>query len=153
FRSAADLADELGRWLRGEPLRTRPPSLPGRVWASVHRHPVRAGAVAVLAAGGVTALVLVGLLDPDRPLKEVRDDLAAGRPVTLLGDDGLPRWSRWRAGQTGLVGHPGPAPAVDLRSFPISVLQVFPDPGVDAYEFSARVRHDDSEELGEVGLV
>lgn len=60
--SAAFLADELDRWLAGEPIRSRPVTPMERAWKWARRHPYRVAALAVIAvsllAGSLTSFVL-----------------------------------------------------------------------------------------------
>ena len=59
FGTAQALADELGRFLRGEPIRARPVSRPEKVWRWCRRKPALAAAVgtvvlvAIMGAGGI----------------------------------------------------------------------------------------------------
>jgi serine/threonine-protein kinase len=56
YAAAAELADDLARWLAGEPVRARPVSTVGRALRRARRHAGVAGALA-LAAGGLIAAV------------------------------------------------------------------------------------------------
>jgi tetratricopeptide (TPR) repeat protein/predicted Ser/Thr protein kinase len=61
YPSAAELADDLDRWLADEPVRARAPSLRYRLQKRLRRHRtlLRAATLTALAAAGATALVLV----------------------------------------------------------------------------------------------
>src|SRR6185436_5413319 len=62
YASAAAFADDLGRFLRAEPVMARPLGLSGRMWRWTQRHPASAALTAVLAlalAGGLAAMLYV----------------------------------------------------------------------------------------------
>jgi serine/threonine-protein kinase len=61
YASAAELADELKRYLTGEPIRTRPPGAGHYVWRWVQSHPCQSGLYAVT---GVAILIaaIIGVL-------------------------------------------------------------------------------------------
>lgn len=59
YRSAAALADDLDRWLAGEPVTARPAGLPERLWKWARRRPV---AATFAASGMLAGLIFVALL-------------------------------------------------------------------------------------------
>jgi WD40 repeat protein len=92
FATAHELADELGRFLRGEPIRSRPIGAIDRTLRWCRRRPAVAGLVGMSAAA---AVVIVGLLvahehdltEYNRSLTRANDDLAnaAAAAVELQG--------------------------------------------------------------------
>ncbi|HYT90865.1 MAG TPA: serine/threonine protein kinase, partial [Gemmataceae bacterium] len=85
YASAQDLADELGRFLRYEPIQARPVGVRGRVWRWCRRNP---GVAWMAAVAGVLSIV-VGLLAvlrlADAAASRARE---ASRRAELLGDNG-----------------------------------------------------------------
>jgi tRNA A-37 threonylcarbamoyl transferase component Bud32 len=58
YESAAALAEDLERWLNGEPTRARPPSLAGQAWRWLKRNAAAAaGVVALGTAAGLAAIL------------------------------------------------------------------------------------------------
>jgi TolB-like protein/Tfp pilus assembly protein PilF len=55
YRSAGAFAEDLERWLQGEPIDARPLSTPALAWRWTRRNPVAAGAVALLMVLGLAA--------------------------------------------------------------------------------------------------
>src|ERR1044071_1872989 len=55
YRSAGDLAEDLERWLEGQPIAARPLSSPAMVWRWTRRNPIVAGMAALLLALGLVA--------------------------------------------------------------------------------------------------
>jgi serine/threonine protein kinase len=58
YRSAAALAEDLERWLEGQPIAARPLSQAAQVWRWTRRNPVIAGMAALLVTLGLVATVI-----------------------------------------------------------------------------------------------
>ncbi len=76
YPSAAELADDLGRWRRGEPVQARPPSwgyVPGK-WVRRHRTPLAAAAGVLLLLASVVAGAFVQVMGArDQAVRKGRD--------------------------------------------------------------------------------
>ncbi len=95
YQTADEFADDLKRFLVGEPVHARRRAWPVRVWRRARR--VSTGtAVAVLFAA--VALTAVGAtyfgraLTPEEKVGRMMAELAAGKSITLIGPTGLPVW-------------------------------------------------------------
>jgi tRNA A-37 threonylcarbamoyl transferase component Bud32 len=68
YDSAAALADDLDRWLNGEPTKARPPSMAGQAWRWLRRNTAAAVTVAALGLvwGGSVGMALIAA-DPNFP--------------------------------------------------------------------------------------
>jgi hypothetical protein len=93
YPSAAALADDLERWLSGEPIQARPVGPVGLVWRKCRRYP-RAAALAGLTAAAIILAVVMSLLyarvENDRRAQGEatahRERVAAARTVAKRGD-------------------------------------------------------------------
>jgi serine/threonine-protein kinase len=140
YGSAAELADDLERWRDGLPTQARPLSRPKRVVRAVRRRPRAALALLLallLLGGGVFAAFY---RSPEARLRRIEDELARGRPVTLIGQTGPPAWFR-------VVTRPDVIQtAVDARGgFSVyssgpALVELVRDPQRDHYRFRAEVR-------------
>ncbi len=72
YPGAGALADDLDRWLRGEPIVARTSSAPERLWKWTRRHPAKAA----LAATTVAALVAVSVISTVFSIKVERERIA-----------------------------------------------------------------------------
>jgi WD40 repeat protein len=91
FPSAEALADDLERWLRGEPIVARPAGAFERTWKWARRKPAQAALVGTVVVAAV-ALLAVGLVFNARlqlALGEVEEQKAAIRTVRTEADEQL----------------------------------------------------------------
>jgi serine/threonine-protein kinase len=150
YQSVAELAADLDRFTAG--LKPAAPPLTrwrrARRWVRRNRRDVTAAALAVLVLCGMFALGAAirpgGTTkadDPPDPLKEMQDDLAAGRPVALLTPDGRPRWHEWRYNPATLGGVDPPDGTCSFESLGLSMLDLYPAPAVPKYRISLELRH------------
>ncbi len=87
FASATELADDLDRFLRGEPIRARPVSGLERTWKWIRRHPASASLIGTVASA---ALVVIGLLTWfNARLTQQRDEADAFADQAFLATDEL----------------------------------------------------------------
>jgi hypothetical protein len=169
--SAQDLAEELGRCLRGEPTRTRPLRWPVRLGRAAWRFGKRytwAGLIPLICGLAVWWVILNTATtdpghrvkkdqakkspDPDRALKQIQSKLARGEKATLIGEKGKPAWRRWATGEGAAQVSPAGDGTFSFSSWTLSLLELVRDPQYAHYEFRASVRQDKGEERGEVGI-
>jgi len=149
--TAEELADELARWLRGEPVRTRPDTLSTRLRRTVRRHPYRTALGAVLVAALILVPTFLFLNHPSRALARIERSLQEGRPTTLIAANGAPAWRERLTGSKGTaeVGRDG---FFTLSSWDLSLWRLCKDPQMTSYRFRAHVRHEQAFAGSRVGL-
>ncbi len=159
YDSAGALADDLARWLKGEPILARPASWPRRLGRFLRRHRVLT-ATAVLGLLTAAAIPLVQyyqyLRDPERILEGYRKDLSKGETVTLIGATGPPRVQRWAVAEGAARRSEAGDGAFCISSFATpSVLELFPNPGQPRFRYQVQIRHDEAtkDDGGHVGIV
>jgi serine/threonine protein kinase/tetratricopeptide (TPR) repeat protein len=87
YQSAADLAEELERWLGGRPILARPISIPARAWRWSRRNPTLAAAAAACFLLGATILwMLPNQLNPPSALPSGEKSVAV-LPFQNLSQD------------------------------------------------------------------
>ncbi len=116
YGSAAEMADDLERWARGEPTRARVPNLAELAWRWLQRNAV--GAAAVLAIGltwGLTAALFVAVRFSTTEGLRSRNVTPIIREVRPIGT---------KAGTTGPISYDESmgSSAIDLRFWPQSLL-------------------------------
>jgi hypothetical protein len=110
--------------------------------------------LAITFVGGVSIpiSVLINRNLAAHQIQDIQSELALGRTVTLIGPTGKPAWFRWRCGEGS--GHLTIATdqTCNLESWPLSLLELLPDPQTGSYRVTAQLRHNRSDVAGEVGL-
>jgi tRNA A-37 threonylcarbamoyl transferase component Bud32 len=157
YATAGALADDLGRWLRGRPVRALRLPWFAPPWRAGRGH---YATVAVLVLV-LTALVLLLPVSPSasrppatgRPesggqredvLAELQRQLAAGKRIALLDRHGKPRWHRWLAQKQPPAFPPKWEGSLRLETYTLSLLALLPHPLTGAYRFEAEVLHEAS---------
>ena len=150
YAAAADLADDLDRWQRGEPIQARPRSRLVRLGRWLKRRPA-------LLAAGLCLLVLATILppslryfDPERHGKALNARLQRGEKVELIGTENAPLAQRWRL--PGSVGPPTKEECFTIQSGLVGLLELLPGPLPERYRFQAEVRHEFAYLTEEVGI-
>jgi hypothetical protein len=160
YPSAGELADDLARWLRGEPVRVRPQAWISRVWqrARSRRAWPLAGVflVALLATAAVVVLRAPGPSPTEREARRLQEaraalehDLVEGRAVTLVREVGPPRYYRWRT-ETNRPPLPD-RPDLEIESWRTCLLELLAGPQRERYLFQAEVRQGATRD-GHVGI-
>ena len=86
--------------------------------------------------------------DPNEvALAEIQKDLAAGKPVTLLGATGTPRYARWQLGNAAFTIARNSEDACSYFTTNFGLLELLPDPGIDRYRIGATIRQLDREQV------
>jgi serine/threonine-protein kinase len=145
YPTAAALADDLERFLAGGTPNA--PHLTGWRRASrwaIDRRRVLAGGAAALVLGG--GLVYAGLLLAPESRREVsaeaiRRELAARRPVTLVGATGLPVYHRCPLEAVALGTTLSADRTCSYHAFHYGLVELCPAPGVAKYRVEAELRH------------
>ena len=158
YPSAGALAEDLGRWCRDE-RPTGPPGRVRRVGRAVRRQWAVAAAVVALLTGVSAVAAIKATRDPDRALRQIEAELAAGKTVELIGEKGGPKWSRWVVGESGdpHTAQKARAFVADNNNFVVqtwrpSLLELLPKVPTERYRITAEVRHIQEQEPGCVGI-
>ncbi len=151
--SAEALADELGRRLRREPTLTYRHRWSQKLRHTIRRRPVACFVLLLALFVPLFVLAAVARLDPDRPVKEIERRLAKGEKVTLIGETGAPAWFHTRVGGKHTRQTMAPDGAFTIDSWDdLCLMELVRDPQSERYVITARVRHEKSNDHGEVGI-
>jgi serine/threonine-protein kinase len=152
YVTAAELAADLQDWLDGKPTRARPPRGPRRLLRALRRRPRAALLVGLVLLAAVGAMFAY-LGHPDRPLWQMRAQLARGEPVELIGATGKPRWSRFRMGEKDARAIVEKDGTFVVHGVPLTLLELLPDTGgLGHYRIRAEACHLKSGLQGFIGL-
>ncbi|MBI1916654.1 MAG: serine/threonine protein kinase [Planctomycetes bacterium] len=163
YATAAALADDLGRWLHGRPVRAlrlpwfAPPWRAGRGrYATIAVLLLFLTALVVLLPGTRSSSSPATTQPKGDPQAEdvqaaLQRELAAGRKVMLLGPDGKPRWHRFLTEKRRLPAAARPGDSFRLEAWDVTLMELLPTPGTSAYRFEAEVQHEQSNQ-GRAGI-
>jgi serine/threonine-protein kinase len=161
YSSAEALADDLGRWLAGEPTLARPPRWYARVWRWL---PKRAVAAVFLTLAFAAALFFLPRLiwpqpsppEADDALKAIEAKLRKGQSVTLIDETGEPAWSQFHTGTDFSETSLADDGTFRINTWDVACLELLRDPQVERYQIHAELRNDAVDEkvaaAAEVGL-
>jgi serine/threonine protein kinase len=76
---------------------------------------------------------------PPSPVQQIRDEIALGKTVRLLGHDGRPRSATWPLGPVELNSSADDGGTCNFESRENRVLILLDDPGVDSYRVRAEI--------------
>jgi serine/threonine-protein kinase len=151
YVSAGALADDLERWLRGDPILAKPSPWYVRLPRAARRRRLSIAILLLVFTGPVAVWLISNRLGDDE-LHRIQSALAAGERVTLVGATGPPRWHRWLApGTMGPLSQEG-CFTVYAGVGLTSLLELVPDGLPERFQFRAEVRQDSGLAEGQVGI-
>jgi serine/threonine-protein kinase len=152
YATAAELADDLGRWQRGEPILARPAGLMRKSLRLVRRHRLAAGAIVLALFAIAAVLVRSHFTDPDRPMKAAQKKVHDGKTVEFIGEKGAPAWFRVRAGDEKTKAVADRDGDFTVDSLALALIELLPDTKRDHFQFTASVRHNEGFGESSVGI-
>jgi hypothetical protein len=139
YATAQDVADDLDRFLAGQPTHARPLSRLQKAGRRLRRYRLLVVAAVLLTVLLVAAAVVNRESDPRRRMERA---LARGEPFTIIRESGPPVVpGRWVAGEVATTTSLTGDGTFGFQTHDESVLELCPDPQVDHYVLTAEVRH------------
>jgi serine/threonine protein kinase len=141
YATPAEMADDLERWLRGEPPLAWPKPWRMRAWNAVRAYLLVAAAA--MSAGFALAAVFFMLywFDPERVPRALEAKARRG-PVTLIGPTGPPVWSRWIEGEDAVMVSREMQQPFYYTAAESGRLELLPHAPGPRYRFKAEVKHE-----------
>lgn len=152
YATAGQLADDLDRWLNGEPILARPRSWPVRLARHVRKRPLAPALVALVALAVVAAIAAQRLNDPQRPLLAIEKQLKSGQPVTLVAETGMPRWSQWVMSHSRSMLSQDSNGRLLVTDWDQGLLELVANPQWPEYRVSAEISHVEGNAASHAGL-
>jgi serine/threonine protein kinase len=167
YASAKDMAEDFRLFLNDQPIKARPEGVIRWLWRKSSRHPasLMLGLTAILTSLVLAIFLLsrnppAGGLSPDQieaqrqqeALEVITRDLDAGKIVKLIGEEGSPRYFRWRTDDSGKITET-PDGTFSVQHWEFGLVELLPDPRLSCYRFSAEVRHEgEPSKEGKLGI-
>jgi serine/threonine-protein kinase len=141
YASAEALAEDLDRWLKGQPPQAWPMPLWMRAARAVRSRLLVILLSSALAFAAAAAFFVFYYFDPERVPRTLEGEAARGR-VTLIGMTGPPRWSRWNQGEATALVSPEVDEPFSYTSVDKGRLELLKRAPARGFRFAAQVRHD-----------
>lgn len=171
YATAQQLADDLGRFLRGEPTIAKPISWPARQWRRIRRHRtgILLAALVLLLVGTLSGALVVQRMnsspfprktpeeiareESEQRLQAALEDLRQGKAVTLIDKKGYPIWRKWVVGQRSGTEALNSKGFYDITNTRITMVELLPEIPAMPFRLSAEISHTAAVlEGGEAGL-
>jgi hypothetical protein len=144
YATAQELADDLRRFLNGEPIRARPQGPLEKLERAVRKRPRRSAAAGLLLLALAAGLGAGYYFDPERPRRELAAALQKGRRYEFRGDERLPGPFRQVLGDPStLTRRPGEK-WFAIETINTCLWELTPNPGCQRYRLSGEVLHDNT---------
>ena len=151
YASAEALADDLERYVRGEPPLAWPLPWRTRAWQTLRPYLAIGATMAITGFAAAAVFFVYYYFDPDRIPRKLESDAREGKLV-LIGETGHPRWWRWNMGESAAIITPELHQSFSFTTLEEGRLELLRKAPPEGYRFSAEVRHDQVSQQGWVGV-
>jgi serine/threonine protein kinase len=144
YSTAGELAEDLDRWVRGEPIQARPFPWWKKVLRFAKRRPVFSILLTLFLIGISGLPWALAYFDPEKPVKEeILPRLMERQTVFLIPENEDPLWFRWRL--PGVIGakRQGKGP-FNINSGAPCLLELLPRVPLDQFRYQAEIKLDTS---------